>query len=106
MADADNKSFCLNTLISLTPTATPTIVSSNTTYLQINNVTVTNTIAEAIRSACTVTYMERYVKKKTGYNREQMALIDWNSLDTVLHRQTLDNTIRLIKFMNNWLNTG
>eukprot|EP00957_Ditylum_brightwellii_P022040 1662912-Ditylum_brightwellii.AAC.1 len=106
MADADAKHFCLNTPISLIPTATPTIVPFNTANLQINNITITNNTAEAIRSACTVTDMEHYVKKKIGYNRERMKSVDWDSLGSALHRQTLNNQIRLVKFINNWLNTG
>eukprot|EP00957_Ditylum_brightwellii_P201787 15327239-Ditylum_brightwellii.AAC.2 len=106
MADADAKKNHLNAPTSLTPIAAPIIVPSNTAYLQINKVAVTNNIPETIRSASVVTGMEHYVKKKTRYNKEQMDSADWDSLGSTPQRQMLNNQIRLVKFMNNWLNTG
>eukprot|EP00957_Ditylum_brightwellii_P139372 10622007-Ditylum_brightwellii.AAC.1 len=106
MANADMEKICLNTPIFLTPTATPTIAPSNTAYLQINKVTITNNIAEAFRGAYTVIDMECYIKKKTGYSQEQMDSVDWDSLGSALNRQTLNNQIKLVKFMRNWINTG
>eukprot|EP00957_Ditylum_brightwellii_P076016 5778353-Ditylum_brightwellii.AAC.1 len=35
-----------------------------------------------------------------------MNKIDWNNLGITLEQQQLFNKVRLVKFMQNWLNTG
>eukprot|EP00957_Ditylum_brightwellii_P050712 3845358-Ditylum_brightwellii.AAC.1 len=43
---------------------------------------------------------------QTGRMTKQCESIDWDNLGRSLQSQKLQTQIRLVKFMNNWLNTG
>eukprot|EP00957_Ditylum_brightwellii_P019403 1463869-Ditylum_brightwellii.AAC.1 len=50
--------------------------------------------------------MAQYIMKRTGLTMLQMEQIDWDNLRMALEHQKTHSQICLIKFMNDWLNTG
>eukprot|EP00957_Ditylum_brightwellii_P175163 13335715-Ditylum_brightwellii.AAC.1 len=50
--------------------------------------------------------MPCYIMRHTGWTTQQCELIDWDNLGRSLQSQKLRTKIRLVKFMNNWPNTG
>eukprot|EP00957_Ditylum_brightwellii_P065084 4936924-Ditylum_brightwellii.AAC.1 len=47
-----------------------------------------------------------YIMRQTGLTHIQMQQIDWKNLGCALEKQKMYLKIRLIKLMQNWLNTS
>eukprot|EP00957_Ditylum_brightwellii_P132293 10087575-Ditylum_brightwellii.AAC.1 len=75
-------------------------------FLKLNGCTVTGKMQQLLHDNYTGSDIFEHIQTKTCLSIDSMNKIDLENLGTALEHQQLFTKVRLVMFMNNWLNTG